>query len=909
MPRVSHINRFLLIKQFSMKITNTILGAFVALLVLTTLSFSQQAPVFSLNQFDESEITKAKESPEAKSYFQLNKAVFANPQLDKGAIMELQRRDGNVDRLIILDREEYMQGTVSIRAYKEGSPENIFVATYNKGSLNGIFYTESDSPIHFGYDQEKLLNYISSRNERIEEQLACNIDHSKELVAPAHFRRHNFGAKQKSISSLSPAAPLVASEDDSVTIDLMIVYTQAAEDWALTSGFGDIDGVIAQSMNLSQTALNNSNTGVDLRLVNTTKTSYNEETDGVDSNTRLSRFTQNTSAPVLDAEFNGFMDEVHGIRNNVGADVVSLFVKIDDTGGLGWRLSSSGGNPSFAFNLNRVQQVADTYTLIHEVGHNMGNAHSRTQSSSEASGGGGLFHYSVGFQNTTSNYHTVMAYNDANAQQEAPIFSSPTLTFLGTATGENSSTTPSDNARSLREIKRTVSNYRDTKVSAPTASLLADVITIEMNREDNLTIPFQIFNDGASLLVWDIDFGFSGNGLKRMKNAGEPISPASLEGITGRAANYSKTESTISKSRIAEEALYTTSFENNEGFSAGTVEGISEWRAVSDTDFLISTSNSNSGSQHLRIQGNGDENTKFISAPFFGFQQFGSYEITANFSISTTSETFDIYLSDGKNGEFSAGIIIANQTIFAADIGGDGNMSFFGTSANVTTNQYHEIKMVMDPDNEVIRYIFNGATIAENSYLGGFNPGELLFLNRNDVNGAIFDIDDVEIKKISAPYPWLSVSNSTGFTLENGFSSRSLQFTTVGVSAGTYKTKMLVRTNDPQKPVIDVPITLTVADVVSNEETDEPFKLSLNQNYPNPFNPSTTISYTLDNSDTIQLEVFNIQGQRVATLVNGKQQQGEHEISFDASSLSSGVYIYRLQTGSQTRTRQMVLIK
>ncbi|MEQ9308022.1 MAG: T9SS type A sorting domain-containing protein [Balneolaceae bacterium] len=891
-----------------MKIFNTILWAFIAILVFTGTSYSQETSVFALNYFEESEIVKAKDNPEGKSYYQLNDEIFDNPNLDRGAVLEIQKSDGNLDRLVILDREEYMTGTVSIRAYKEGNPQNLFIATYNKGSLNGIFYDKIDSPIHFGYDNTKHKNFISTKNERIEERLACNIDHSKELVAPSHFNRHNFGSKQKAVSQSSPAAPLIASEDDSVTIDLMIVYTQAAEDWALTSGFGDIAGVIAQSMNLSQTALNNSNTGIDIRLVNTTKTTYNEETDGVDSETRLSRFTQNPSNPVLDEEFNGFMEEIHGIRNTSGADVVSWFVKIEDTGGLGWRLDSSGGSPDFAFNLNRVQQVADTFTLIHEVGHNMGNAHSRTQSSSEASGGGGLFHYSVGFQNTTSNYHTVMAYSD-NGQQEAPIFSSPNLTYLGTVTGENSSTTPSDNSRSLREIKRTVSNYRDTQVSSPTASLLADIINIEMNREENLNIPFQIFNDGESVLVWDIDFGFSGNAFKRSKNSGKEISPADLNGITKNAANYSKNESRMNKNILAEETLYSTSFENNEGFSTGTFEGISEWRAISDTDFIISSSNSNSGSQHLRIQGNGDGNTKFISAPFLGFQQFGSYEVKASFSISSTAETFDIYISDGKNGESSAGIIISGGTIFAANLDEQNEVSFFGTSANVTPNQYHEIKMTMDPDNEVIRYIFNGTTIAENSYLGGFNPGEMLFLSRNEVNGVTYDIDDVEVKKISAPYPWLSVSNSTGFTVEGASSSRSLQFTTVGVSPGTYRTKMLVRTNDPQKPVIDVPITLTVADQVSNEESEEPVKLALNQNYPNPFNPSTTISYTLENTGLVQLEVFNIQGQRVATLVNSKQQQGSHNVTFDASNLSSGIYMYRLQTASQTLTRQMVLIK
>ncbi len=895
-----------------MMTSNTILGAFIAILIFTNPSFSQQARIFSLNQFDESELLKAKGNPDGRSYFQLNEEIFASPELIRGAMLEVQEKNGDIEKLIILEREEYMPGVISIRAYKQGSPESMFIATYNKGTFNGIYYDEPGISVYFGFDNTKAKNYITSKNEWAEDHIACGIDHTKELIPTPHFHNRSTEVKSKaSGASLATTAPLVVAEDDSITIDLMIVYTQPAEDWALTSGFGDIDGVIAQSMNLSQTALNNSGIGTKLRLVHAYKTSYNELSDGVSSEDRLSRFTQNTADPVFSSEegYDGFMDEIHGLRDQFGADVVSWFVRIEDTGGLGWRLSSSGGNADFAFNLNRVQQVASGFTVIHEIGHNMGNAHSRTQSSSEASGGGGLFHYSAGYQNTASNYHTVMAYNDANAQQEAPFFSSPNLTFLGTPTGENSSTVPTDNARSMREIKRTIANYRDTQVDAPVASLLADVINIEMNREENVNIPFQIFNDGESVLVWDIDFSFPPNGFKRAKKAEKTLEMASLEEITKSPYNYSRKSSSKNKSLMAEETLYSTSFESGEGFNAGTHEGISEWRAVSDDEFLISSANPKSGSQHLRIVGDGSGSSKFISAPFFGYQQFGSYEITVNFSVSTTSDTYDFYLIDGKNGEFSAGIIIASNTIFAADLNEESALTFFGTPATVTPNTYHEVKMILDPDNEEVIYKFNGVTIAENGYVGGFSPGELLVLNRSGETGSTIDVDDLEVKKINAPYPWLSVNEPTGYTVEDGFSSRNLAFTTKGVSAGTYKTKMLVRTNDPQKPVIDVPITLTVADVVSNEDTERPLKLSLNQNYPNPFNPATTISYILENSGEIQIEVFNIQGQKVATLFEGKQQAGEHDISFDASSLSSGVYIYRLQTGAQVLTRQMVLIK
>lgn len=97
---------------------------------------------------------------------------------------------------------------------------------------------------------------------------------------------------------------------------------------------------------------------------------------------------------------------------------------------------------------------------------------------------------------------------------------------------------------------------------------------------------------------------------------------------------------------------------------------------------------------------------------------------------------------------------------------------------------------------------------------------------------------------------------------------------------------------------------------VSNEESIfTPSTVNLSQNYPNPFNPSTTITYQLESAQGVNLAVYDQLGRRVALLQDGNFSSGVHQVTFDASGLSSGVYFYRLQTASSILTKKMLLIK
>jgi Peptidase family C25/Secretion system C-terminal sorting domain len=88
-----------------------------------------------------------------------------------------------------------------------------------------------------------------------------------------------------------------------------------------------------------------------------------------------------------------------------------------------------------------------------------------------------------------------------------------------------------------------------------------------------------------------------------------------------------------------------------------------------------------------------------------------------------------------------------------------------------------------------------------------------------------------------------------------------------------------------------------------------PSYYSLEQNYPNPFNPSTTIDYSIPTSGFVTINVYNVLGQEVASLVNEEKQAGVYQVNFNGIDLSSGVYIYKLQAGKFSSTQKMILAK
>ena len=127
----------------------------------------------------------------------------------------------------------------------------------------------------------------------------------------------------------------------------------------------------------------------------------------------------------------------------------------------------------------------------------------------------------------------------------------------------------------------------------------------------------------------------------------------------------------------------------------------------------------------------------------------------------------------------------------------------------------------------------------------------------------------------------------SGVDAFEGFSSNSAA--TKPMPIGTFEPKIVTSNDD--------------------ESIETPSTIVLNQNYPNPFNPQTTISYSITKAGVVNLKVYNILGHEISTLVNRTQSAGTHSVTFDATNLPSGVYLYRLDAEGFSSYRKMMLIK
>jgi hypothetical protein len=144
---------------------------------------------------------------------------------------------------------------------------------------------------------------------------------------------------------------------------------------------------------------------------------------------------------------------------------------------------------------------------------------------------------------------------------------------------------------------------------------------------------------------------------------------------------------------------------------------------------------------------------------------------------------------------------------------------------------------------------------------------------------------------------WQNVGYVAGFGTTT--EPKSYSFIDSKLESGNYSYKL---------KQIDFDGTIAYSSEV-NVEVEIPLVYSLEQNYPNPFNPATTIKYSVSEDGFVKLAVYNLLGEEVTTLVSTEQKAGRYEVNFDASKLSSGIYLYRLESNNFLSIKKMLLIK
>ncbi len=352
--------------------------------------------------------------------------------------------------LTTIDRiNQNVNGTLSIRARFDDYPTGYIIINKTGRHVSAsVDIPEKNKRYSIRKDVERGVAYI----KLLDIQKIDFIESAPPLIPD---KKPQLDDKQ--LERLKKAAK--KNTKDTVNVDVMIVYTPAAKDWASVN-HGSINNTIAMAMENAELGLENSETKMSVRLVYSDMVHY---TESGSSSQDLSELQAG------DGEF----AEVHDWRETYGADLVALFAEVSDVGGIAWLLTNRNGNPAYGFSLTRVQQAGTTFTHIHEMGHNMGCHHHMDQTTQPGPTIWGNWpgnNWSAGWRwkgDDNQMYCTIMTYEsgqffpDGKDAVRVPYFSNPDIVYEGGFAGHPAD---GDNARTLREIRHVIAAYKDQTV-------------------------------------------------------------------------------------------------------------------------------------------------------------------------------------------------------------------------------------------------------------------------------------------------------------------------------------------------------------------------------------------------------------------------------------------------------------
>jgi len=184
------------------------------------------------------------------------------------------------------------------------------------------------------------------------------------------------------------------------------------------------------------------------------------------------------------------------------------------------------------------------------------------------------------------------------------------------------------------------------------------------------------------------------------------------------------------------------------------------------------------------------------------------------------------------------------------------------------------------------------------------------------VNNGAFAANGMALLFSLAPAmdPWLTVTPTSGSVPTGGSTSLTVILDATNLVEGIYSGSLTIASNDPDEPLVVVPVELTVA-TVSGVDDAMPTRFSLDGAYPNPFNPRTEIAFAVPSgSARVRLDVYDVSGRLIKHLISGSMEAGHHTVTWsgedrDGRRVASGTYFYRLESGDFRQTKTMVLVK
>jgi hypothetical protein len=321
-------------------------------------------------------------------------------------------------------------GSFTWLGFVEGYPGSQVSLTQHRGRIAGSIY----------FDERQFEISAGPRGSFFFEVDSGDLPRMPAPVAPGD------GADESEGGSVPPSSAA------SITQDLLVVYSPASR---ARYGQAGIEAKILDAVVSANAAYQNSQIDLQLQLVHMAEIAYAESGDMGLALERL----QGTS--------DGYMDSVHSLRDQVGADLVAMIDEDANYCGIAYVMQNeSSGFASWAFSVTYSGCLAND-TLAHEIGHNQGDAHDRASSSVA-----GTFSYSYGHRRCAQDgtgFRTVMSYSCSGASR-IPYFSNPTIFFNGFATGVDEAVDPAnsaDNARSMNLTSDTTAAFRASVTATP----------------------------------------------------------------------------------------------------------------------------------------------------------------------------------------------------------------------------------------------------------------------------------------------------------------------------------------------------------------------------------------------------------------------------------------------------------